>query len=493
MAGQWEKMHVDYFNLKWLEPSSERSYTNLLSLIKFFLAHCDTSNHRISFKLFLLSKETVQEFNEQNVNFKPQLEISVKSLLHILYVLGIAKRMGDQQLTETNLAIDAKEGLTENLQRFANSFTPPKTDQGLGSYGLFTDYLTCQYRIIRFLYDLVPSSQDLVSSYQILNEMVNELPLVGNQIFLASITRAQGLEKAQDVSNNLTSFMNKLEIYFKIRRKHGIEESKPEALKINLELFLPSVVVAEPGSLVEMCTHSKSGTLISYCILTRPLCLSDWAEVATVQAAIKTFFDKIQSSKADPLASSLKRLPSIKEDVMSLQARVVSITADDNVPSSEEVTCMMGEVDDTIAQLAKLFTDGVTIDASTVGVDSKQVCYTWKKMLLVKRSECQKSEKKNDEIASKISDRAEKFVKNEVLPMCNRGTWGTFLITWKKFEKSFLDDESRGLALKAKLSDKSDQINCKNMSYNETLEYLTSRYGSFQAVFAENLDQLQDT
>merc|ERR1711891_10709 len=142
-----------------------------------------------------------------------------------------------------------------------------------------------------------------------------------------------------------------------------------------------------------------------------------------------------------------------------------------------------------IAVLSKLFTDGVTIDAYTVGVDNKQVCYTWKRMLLVKRSECQKSEKKKDEIANKISDRAEKFVKNEILPLCNRGTWGTFLITWKKFEKSFLDDESRCLALKAKLSDKSDQINCKNMSYSETLDYLTSRYGSFQAIFAENLDQ----
>ena len=330
----------------------------------------------------------------------------MKSLLHILYVLGIAKRMNEQQLTDTNQAIDGKEGMTENLQRFANSFTPAKTDQGLGSYGLFTDYLTCQYRIIKFLYDLAPFSIDLVSSYQTLNEMVNELPLVSNQIFLASITRAQALERAQDVSNSLTSFMNKLELYFKMRKKHGIDESKPEALKINAELFLPSVVIADPGSLVEMCTHSKSGTLISYCILTRPICISDWAEVATMQAAIKTFFEKIQNSRADPLASSLKRLPNVKEDVMSLQARVVSITADDNVPSSEEVTCMMGEVDDMIAMLSKLFTDGVTLDISTVGVDNKQVCYTWKKMLLVKRSEVQKTEKKKDEIANKISDRA---------------------------------------------------------------------------------------
>ena len=107
-------------------------------------------------------------------------------------------------------------------------------------------------------------------------------------------------------------------------------------------------------------------------------------------------------------------------------------------------------------------------------------------MLLVKRSEVQKTEKKNDEIASKISDRAEKFVKNEVLPMCSRVNWGTFLITWKKFEKSFLDDQSRGLALKAKLSDKSDHtIVHKSIYFSHKVPYKFVSYVTI--IFSDKL------
>ena len=104
-----------------------------------------------------------------------------------------------------------------------------------------------------------------------------------------------------------------------------------------------------------------------------------------------------------------------------------------------------------------------------------------------------KAEKKKDDAASKVSDRAEKLVKGENLPMCSRANWGVFLIQWKKYEKNFLDDESRALALRGKLADKVDISNTKNMSYLDLYEYLTARYGSFQAIFAEDLDLLQET
>ena len=489
-ATDWEKLSVDYANMRWVEPASQKSFSLLLALTKLFLTHCDTGGNRISFKLFLITKENLDAFNEQNPTFI--INASIKSLLDILYTLGTAKRMNSDQKEEINAAITAKAGLSEPLERFWRSLTPPKENTS-GLYGMLSEYLYTQFRIVRFLYLLATDAIELVSDYRELNDVVLNLPTVANRIFLAEITRAQGLERAQEVSNKLTQVMNRLELYFKIAGKNGIDPSKPQVLKTNLELFLPPITIASPGSLFEMSEHRRMNSLMSYVILARPFSITEWAEIKVMGLAVQSFFDKLQSTKADPLAKSLKQLPGIKAEITGLRDRVIEMTADDSAPCSDEITAVMAEVDDTISQLSRLFSEGLTIDSPTVGIDGKQVCFSWKKLLLIKRSQMLKHEKKQDEAASKVSDRAEKLVKIETLPICSRTNWGIFLIQWKKIEKNFLDDESRGLALKAKLVDKTDISNTKNMSYLDVYDYLTARYGSFQAIFADDLDALQET
>ena len=491
MADSWNKVSVDFKSMKWSEPTSIRNYVLLLDLIKFFVTHCDTSHTRVSFKLHTVSKNDIDAFNEEHEAFDMQIDHTMKSLLDILCILGSTKKMNDDQKEEVNGVIAAKAGLPEALEKFWR--TDHTKANPLGLYGILCEYISLIYRIVKFLYYLTAEAVNLVSEYQNLSEIVSSLNLTANQVFLAEIARSQGLEKAQSVNNLLTQLMNRVELYFKIATKHNIDLSKPQGLKQNLDLFLPPVTIADPGSLLVMSEHYRQGTLMSYVILTRPVSITGWAEVKTMTAAIQGFFEKIQTVKADPLAKSIKQLPGIKEEVTHLMTRVITMTSDDTAPCSDEVTALMAEVDDVIIQLSKLFSEGIEIDSKTVGIDGKHVCFTWKKLLLIKRSQMVKAEKKADEAATKVNERAEKLVKSDVLPMCSRSNWGSFLIQWKKIESNFLNDESRFLALRAKLSDKSDIANTKNMSYSELYGYLCSRYGSFQAVFAEDLDTLQET
>ena len=496
MADLWDKISVDYKSMKWSEPTSVRNYTLLLNLIKFFVAHSDTGNIRVSFKLHTISKGDIDAFNEANLPFEPILANTMKSLLNILCMLAAPKKMSDDQRDEINVVFTSKAGMKEALDKFWKTISPPAVNT-LGLYGIFCEYISYQYRIVKFLYYLTHEAIDLVLQYQELSEIVSGLPLTANQIFLAEIGRSQGLEKAQSVSNLLIQLMHRVELYFKVAIKNNIDISKPDlsagGLKQNLDLFLPPITFADPGSLLEMSEHYRRGTLMSYAVLVRPVSISDWAEIKTMSAAIHTFLDKVQSVKPDPLAKSIKQLPGIKAEVTDLMTRVVEMTSDDSTPCSDEITALMSEVDDVIVQLSKLFAEGVEIHSSTVGIDGKQVCFSWKKLLLIKRSQMLKAEKKADEAIVKVNERAEKLVKSDVLPMCSRLNWGNFLIAWKKIEKNFTNDQSRFLALRGKLTDKSDILNTKDMSYLQLYDYLTARYGTFQAVFAEDLDTLQES
>ena len=148
-AADWERLSVDYVNMRWIEPVSQKSFTLLLALTKLFITHSDTASNRISFKLFSISKENLDAFNEQNPTFI--IDATVKSLLDVLYTLGTTKRMNAEQKEEINVAINAKPGMTENLERFWRSVTPPKENTS-GSYGILSEYLYTQFIIVRFFY-----------------------------------------------------------------------------------------------------------------------------------------------------------------------------------------------------------------------------------------------------------------------------------------------------------------------------------------------------
>ena len=85
---------------------------------------------------------------------------------------------------------------------------------------------------------------------------------------------------------------------------------------------------------------------------------------------INQFTETIQKIRADPLASSLQRLPTIKGEIIELRDRVADMTKDETEVSSDELTCL-SEVDEQITVLEKLFSDGVTISTDTVGRGSK--------------------------------------------------------------------------------------------------------------------------
>ena len=207
--------------MKWSEPVSVRNYSLLLNLIKFFVTHSDTTNTRVGFKLHSVSKTDVEEFNEANQPFEPLLANTMKSLLNILCILAAPKKMSEEQRDEINVVFTSKAGMKEALEKFWKTISPPAVNT-LGLYGIFCEYISYQYRIVKFLYYLTSEAIDLVVQYQELSEIVSSLPLTANQIFLAEIGRAQGLERAQTVSNLLTQLMHRVELYFKIAIKHNI-------------------------------------------------------------------------------------------------------------------------------------------------------------------------------------------------------------------------------------------------------------------------------
>ena len=111
--------------MKWSEPTSVRNYTLLLNLIKFFVAHSDTGNTRVSFKLHSISKGDIDAFNEANLPFEPILANTMKSLLNIICMLAAPKKMSDDQRDEINVVFTSKAGMKEALDKFWKTISPP--------------------------------------------------------------------------------------------------------------------------------------------------------------------------------------------------------------------------------------------------------------------------------------------------------------------------------------------------------------------------------
>ena len=70
MSDEWGKLLINYRNLMFQEPPSQKNWNNILALIKFFVKHCEVlPNGTISFKYHQIPRECISGFNEENPQF----------------------------------------------------------------------------------------------------------------------------------------------------------------------------------------------------------------------------------------------------------------------------------------------------------------------------------------------------------------------------------------------------------------------------------------